>query len=120
MSGTGWDWPSEDFKDDPEKLERHRSERSENGFSTFDWWSFDTYIAGVIGRAVLKFRDDGMGHPPNMTEEEFNTLCTEIGEPLIAYGDQKFTVKAKEEEELYENAIDAMKRFSDVLGYWWD
>lgn len=131
MSGIGWDWPSEDFKNNPKKLKRHRSERSKNGFSTFDWWSFDTYIAGVIGRAVAKFRDDGVGYPGDMTPESFNKLCTEISEPLIEYSDHKFSIYEKSEKELgmtysefeelqYHNAVKAMVKFSETLGVWWD
>jgi hypothetical protein len=115
-----WDWPNKEYKDEPEKLERHRKERSEQGFSTFDWWSFDTYIAGVIGRAVLKFREDGMGYPGDMTEESWNAFCTEIAEPLIAYSDQKFDVTREDEFKLYEDAKEAMHKFSDRLGYFWD
>jgi hypothetical protein len=116
----GWDWPTESYKDDPEKLERHRKERSENGFSTFDWWSFDTYIAGVIGNAVLKFANEGMGYPGDMTEESWKAFCLEIAEPLIKYSEDKFDLSLKEEEELYEEVQKAMHKFADRFGTFWD
>lgn len=121
MPADGWDWPLEEYKDNPEKLEQHRRERAEHGFSTFDWWSFDTYIAGVIGRGVLKFIEDGMGYPGNMTEEEWKTLCREISEPLVKYSGEKFSLSSLEEEaELYEQVKDALRKFTDHFGYFWD
>lgn len=117
---SGINWPVQTFKDDPEKLQRHFNERKEHGFSFADWWSFDTYIAGVIGKAVADFRDNGTGFPGNMTEESFKVACTEISEPLLKYADQKFTLGTEESEQAYLDAVKAMVRFSENLGWWWD
>jgi hypothetical protein len=116
----GWDWPDKEYKDEPDKLERHRTERAENGFSVFDWWSFDTYIAGVIANAVIKFRDEGVGYPANMDPEEWKNLCTEIAEPLLAWSDDKFDLDFKEGEALYDRVKEAMHKFADNFGSFWD
>lgn len=120
MDGSGINWPEDSFRNDPEKLARHRKERQEHGFSAADWWSFDTYIAGVIGRALIKFRDEGHGYPHGSSEEEFKTLCTEIAEPLLDYAENKFKVFGDKEDKMYNDAVAAMIKFSENLGQWWD
>lgn len=44
---------------EPKRRYGHKQERFERGFSSEDWWNFDTYIAWVITNAIEKFRDDG-------------------------------------------------------------
>ncbi len=42
---------------------RHEGERVENGFSTYDWWNFNSYLNWVIIQGLEKFKKDGAGHP---------------------------------------------------------
>lgn len=117
--GIGLNWPEGKLKG--KELKEHRKERQERGYSTADWWSFDTFIAGVIGQAVADFRDKGIGYPGDMTEESFAAFCTEISEPLLRYADNKFRVFNNEQEQkMYDDAVEAMKKFSERLGCWWD
>ena len=119
--GVGINWPARSFRDKPKKLKNHYEQRKARGFSDADWWSFDTYIAGVIGQAVAMFRDQGVGYPGDMNEESFAALCTEISEPLLRYAEDKFDIFDREEEEkVYNEAVEAMKKFSERLGCWWD
>jgi hypothetical protein len=55
----------------PEDRSIHTAQRATRGFSDWDWWSFDTYIAWVIANGLRKFRDDGIGYPGYMTEEQW-------------------------------------------------
>lgn len=45
--------------------ERHKRERVEQGFSTYDWWNFNSYIAWVNIAALEKFKD-GAGFPADL------------------------------------------------------
>ncbi|QIQ62977.1 hypothetical protein SEA_MOAB_94 [Streptomyces phage Moab] len=116
-----WDWPAEAFKDEPEKLEQHYAERAASGFSTFDWWNFDNYIAGVIGAAVRKF-SGGHGYPGEFKNmEEFAEFCKTIYEPLEFYCSEEYgNLRWEEQEPAYNAAIEAMQKFSERLGAWWD
>jgi len=117
---SGMNWPSEEFKDEPDKLEQHRAERAESGFSVFDWWSFDTYITGVIGNAVKQFAN-GRGYPGGFTQESWTTLCNEISEPLLKFSNDQFDGNTFDEEsKMYDDAKEAMMKFSEHLGAWWD
>lgn len=42
--------------------EKHKSQRAEYGFSTYDWWNFDSYLSYVIIGGLEKFKD-GHGFP---------------------------------------------------------
>lgn len=118
---SNWDWPAEEFKNEPDKLEKHYAERAKSGFSTFDWWNFDMYIAGVIAAAVKKF-STGHGYPGTFRDtEEFEEFCKSIYEPLEFYTTHEYgRLKADEQAIAYEAALDAMKKFSENLGGWWD
>jgi len=113
-------WPEDEYKEDPEKLKRHYDERAKYGFSEFDWWSFDTYITGVIGNAVKQF-GNGRGYPGGFTQESWTAFCNEVSEPLIKFSDKQFTCETHEEEQaLFDEAKKAMMKFSEHLGAWWD
>lgn len=118
---SGWDWPAEEFKDEPDKLEKHYAERAKSGFSTFDWWNFDTYISGVIANAVKQF-STGHGYPGTFRNmEEFGEFCKSIYEPLEFYCSKEYAqLPWSEQEPAYNEAIEAMKKFSEHLGGWWD
>jgi hypothetical protein len=117
----GLNWPERAFKNKPDELEKHFEQRKSRGFSDADWWSFDTFIAGVIGQAVKKFRNEGVGYPSDSTPEDWLSVCDSIWVPLLKYADMKFKVFTNEEEkELHDNAVEAMRKFSERLGDWWD
>ncbi len=116
-----WDWPLESFKDEPDKIEKHYAERAKSGFSTFDWWNFDRYIAGVIGRAVRQFADGHGYHSDFSNMEDFAEFCKTIYEPLEFYASREYSrLKFDEQAVKYEEAVEAMKKFSERLGAWWD
>src|SRR4051794_38000959 len=53
---------------------KHALERASNGFSTYDWWNFDEYIAWVNVQALTKFRDESNGRPAGLTEDEWREI----------------------------------------------
>lgn len=46
-------------------IEKHKSERAEQGFSVFDWWNFCDYIAWVNIQALERFKA-GHGYPADL------------------------------------------------------
>lgn len=115
--GNGSDWPTYAYKGS--KLRRHKRERAKKGYSTFDWWSFDTYITWVIGNAALDFKH-GFGYIYGDNDKDHEEFIDSIAKPLLEYSEKKFDVFGDEEVELYENAQAAMHKFADYLGHFWD
>lgn len=118
LLGNGSDWPTKSLEG--KDLKAHQKERARYGFSHWDWWSFDTYITWVIANACIDFRDNGHGYVYGNSEEEQSDFLNSIIEPLLEYSENKFDVTLKEEETLYNNAKEAMVKFSEHLGHFWD
>ena len=117
-----WDWPLESFKEEPDKIEQHKAERAKSGFSTFDWWNFERSIAGGIGRAVREFSEGHGYHGDFNNKEDFAAFCKTIYEPLEFYASSEYDkiIKWEDQEPKYNEAIEAMQKFSERLGAWWD
>lgn len=64
------------YVSDDEKFQ-HLHERQVNGFSTYDWWNFNDYLTFVIINGVKKFHE-GVGHPANLTEEQWQRIIKQI------------------------------------------
>jgi hypothetical protein len=59
--------------------ERHRRERADRGFSEYDWWNFNDYLAWVILGGLKKFRKKGNSFPAQFqSEHEWNLLLDEM------------------------------------------
>lgn len=102
------------------RIARHNKERAQKGYSVYDWWSFDTFVCGLIANACRDFRLIGHGHPGDMTEEEWNAYLLEIEEPLRVWAEEKFDLHGDEEMAAYRAAQEAMAKFTARLGYMWD
>lgn len=68
-------WVLESDKHDTEK---HKTERAEQGFSTYDWWNFFDYISWVNINALEKFKT-GAGYPGNLSGmDEWSDLLDQM------------------------------------------
>lgn len=95
-------------------------QRARQGYSVHDLWSFDTYIAGVIGNAVQDLKG-AHGYPSDMSEEEWAATLDRIATPLLAYSEGKFLELTREQElAQYDAAREAMHLFAGRLGDMWD
>lgn len=95
-------------------------QRIRQGYSYHDLWSFDTYIAGVIGRATEDLKS-AHGYPPDMSEEEWMATLDRISKPLLAYSEGKFvTLEVEQARAMYDEAREAMHLFAVHLGGMWD
>ena len=110
----------ESIRDYQHTVKEHRLERAANGYSTRDWWNFDTFIVGLIANAVADFRTHGMGYPGHVTEGEWHVILKRIEGPLRAYANDKFDVFGEDATKQYEAAQEALRLFTEYLGHFWD
>lgn len=102
------------------RVQRHNKERAEKGYSRYDWWSFDTFVCGVIANACRDFRLKGVGFGNGFTEESWDEFLLGIETPLRVWADEKFDRFGDDAVKAYEDAKAAMHRFADELGQFWD
>ncbi|MFD4474650.1 hypothetical protein ACFWPU_00835 [Streptomyces sp. NPDC058471] len=95
-------------------------QRARRGYSTRDWWCFDTYISGVIAKACRDFQEHGRGYPGDMTAEEWEAILDGIATPLEAYIADVCDDTYEEQMAKYEAARVAMHLFAENLGGFWD
>lgn len=111
-----WEWPWQHYR----RIRRHERQRIKNGYSWYDWISFDTFLCLLLADACKDFRENSHGYPMGSSVEEWNALLTSIEEPLRVWGESKFELKHDEEVAAYEAAIAAMHLVADNLGSLWD
>lgn len=113
-----WEMPWTHFK----RVFQHERERVNHGYSWHDWISFDTYICLVIADACRDFALHGMGHPCELTEEEWHDVLCRIEAPLRWWAEDKFDNDLDHEAETlkYREAQAAMALFAEHLGSMWD
>ncbi len=80
------------------------------------WWSFDTFVCGLIAEAAKKLREDGCGYPSVGTEADWHSYLFDIELALREYRkfDADFDLKALAAAKM------ALHKFVDRLGSWWD
>jgi len=61
-----WVYKGKNVKDEKYDTEKHERQRAKRGFSTYDWWGFDSYLTFVIIGGLKKFKKDGMGYPGSL------------------------------------------------------
>jgi len=114
-------WSKKERKRDPEGWKKHTKERVKYGYSEVDWWSFDSYIAGVIAHACEKFAAESHGHPGNMTAEDWTALCLDISRPLALWASaDRWELSWDDSLKLYTQVQEALHMFADNFGSFWD
>lgn len=114
-------WTRKYKTEKPEDWKRHKQERIKYGYSVFDWWNFDSYIAGVIAQGCERFARDGMGYPPDMSSQEWKELCLSIAGPLSRWAcEDRWKLDGPDTEKLYLEAKAALHLFADHFGAFWD
>lgn len=113
-----WETPWKYLK----RVTRHQRERVKNGYSWYDWISFDTYICQVVADSCQAFRLHGVGYPSGMTEAEWHDILHRIEMPLRWWAEQKFENSLDHKAEMikYKEAQAAMALFAEHLGSMWD
>lgn len=68
---------------------KYIKERAKNGWSSYDVWDFDTYLASVIGGALEFLANSHMSHPYNYTPEEWSARLQYIADCFKQYNEEK-------------------------------
>lgn len=100
---------------------RFKEERVKFGYATEDWWSFDTYLAGVIAHGLNRFYVEAHGHPGDKTMEEWKDELKEIAEPLAKWASHdRWLLSFEDENKLYEQVQESVRKLADIFGHLWD
>lgn len=114
-------WSRKDKQESPKRWKLHKKQRIKYGYSEIDWWSFDSYIAGVIAHACMKFAHESHGHPADITAQQWSQYCLSIAEPLALWASpHRWRLSADDSMALYEEAQQALRMFAERFGSFWD
>ena len=64
---------------------KYIKERARNGWSRYDVWDFDTYLATVISGALEFLAHNNMSHPYDITDEEWKEKLLTISDCFKLY-----------------------------------
>lgn len=106
-----------DWKDKHYDREKHENDRVKRGFSDYDAWSFDTYIAVVIANYARWQRKNAPGYPSGISPEKWDEILRTIEKGFLNYSNDKFTTKGDRGE--IEDFDKAMKLFKKYFGSFW-
>ena len=68
-------------------VEKHETERIQNGFSDCDWFNFNSYLAWIIHGGLVKFRNEGSGFPANLTKETWHFMLDTMIDGFEAFAE---------------------------------
>ena len=104
------------------RILRHRRQRVKRGFSGYDAWNLDTFLAQVIADSMAWLRENGHGYPAEegMTEERWNEILTEIEVPLRAWAELKHDMDLDEEERWVVRCDHSLELFKRYFFSMWD
>jgi hypothetical protein len=71
------------------KRRKYIKERAKNGWSTYDVWDFDTYLAQLVGGALEFLSHSHMSHPHYYTPEEWSEKLKYISECFSQYNEER-------------------------------
>lgn len=63
----------------------HYLQRARRGYSTSDVYDFDGHLAQIIAGGIREFREENIGHPMDLTPEEWDAILAEIQEGFEIY-----------------------------------
>src|SRR5258707_987108 len=68
----------------PKQLVKHWYQRARRGYSVFDMWNADAYLADVIAGSAEWFFHHASGHPSNLSEDEWSDVLLSIRDGFAA------------------------------------
>ena len=110
--------------EDPERLEKWKSQRDERGFDDTELWNLDLTIANFILPRLKVFREQTNGYPSKFKAmEEWTKILDEIIEGLELYKD-KFDWDVKTDQNILNLKNAKCKKAFKLLGeyaqdLWW-
>ena len=102
-------------------VKKHRTERQENGFSTYDWWNFCDYMAWVNIQGLEKFKA-GHGYPGDLENmdawlDELNIMIEGFKAHLTLAG---FEYEPDEVKSLIETRKRGLELYAKRFPSLWD
>ena len=109
------------YKDEPEKLERYKKQRDENGFDDTETWHLDKTVALFLLPRLKRYIQVNNGFPGDMTEEFFNEKLNYIVKAFEEYYlDENVEVSLELEKERLSNAKKAVAILGEIwFDLWW-
>jgi len=93
-------------------------QRGRRGYARYDLWSFDVYLAEVIGNGVHDLCKFSHGYPPEITWEEWERILTKISDGFLYYS-KKFD-EDEEFEEREKRLDESLELFKKYFRNLWD
>lgn len=97
-------------------------QRGRRGYADSDTWSLDSYLLSWLPEAVAELIDGMMGHPGEMTFEEWQNLLVEIQNGLFdgrAYYNYEWETQERA-DELHANFLKAWNLMGKYFGGMWN
>lgn len=119
-----WVYRSNRWRDVPSTLRRvirHRRARARRGFSGYDAWNLDGYLAQVIADGARWLRENSHGYPADLNGiEEWKAVLERIETPLRVWAEQRHDMTLDEEERWEERCREALALFGEYFFALWD
>ena len=109
------------YKDEPEKLERYKKQREENGFDDTETWYLDKTFALFLIPRLKRFIQVNNGFPNGETIESYNEKLNYIVKAFEEYyNDENVEVSLDLEKERLSNAKKAVAILGEIwFDLWW-
>ena len=109
------------YKDEPEKLEKYKKQRDENGFDDTETWHLDKTVALFLIPRIKRYIQVNNGFPAGMTEELYNEKLNFIVKAFEEYyHDENVEVSLELEKERLSNAKKAVAILGEIwFDLWW-
>lgn len=96
-------------------------QRGRRGYADTDLWSFDSYLAGVLVKALAQLRDTTHGYPSGLdTPEEWAAILTQMVDGFAAHRDIMNTGDTEAMRTATERFQRGMELFSEYYLALWD
>ena len=109
------------YPDEPEKLEKYKKQREENGFDDTETWHLDKTLALFLIPRLERFIQVNNGYPGGETEESFNEKLNFILKSFKEYyNGENDEVSLELEKERLINANKAVAILGEIwFDLWW-
>lgn len=99
----------------------HRRERARRGFSRYDVWNLDGYLAQVIADSLRELRLHGHGYPGAFNSyEEWAAVLSQIETPLRVWAETRHDMDLDEEDRWMERCHESLKLLNEYFFGLWD
>jgi len=109
------------YKDEPEKLEKYKKQRDQNGFDDTETWHLDKTLALFLIPRLKRYIQVNNGFPNGETEDSFNEKLNYIVKSFEEYyQDENIEVSLELEKERLSNAKKAVAILGELwFDLWW-